>query len=203
MSITPDIITHQTLESEATEYLNKNGYLVDAATYHTKMRREIVERLQRTYNPTSLYLRGRADRIAIHKIYPVAFEWEAKTHTSEVYHDMTLEALPLCHHISKARLGVECLYIYQDNYPRHEHEVGFWVTQLPPIREIKIPNRWDSATINWYRVMFGLFLPGVRVVEMGRGGGSGDPFIIIDESVVCNLKSWQELALEPLRRLLA
>jgi len=195
MDITPEsCIDHQSLEVRIRTLLRDLGFLTVEETYHTIMPLEIKTALQNMYNPTALYLRGRADGVAIHPTLNIAFEWEAKTHVSTRYHDMTLEALPVCHHIAKSQLGAECIYCYHN--PHTGHEKGFWSYNLPAIRELVIPGRWTDSQRLWFEVTFRKFLPGditIRHTESNKG--SGDPFIIIDESTVNELVSWRDLIL--------
>lgn len=121
--IRPDLWSHFALESEVMAYLAFRGFVMDDATYHSKMRR-IMPIVQSRFTAQSLYLRGRADRWAVHRTHPVEFEFDIKTHASRSRRDCTIEALPLLHHIAQAPLGVRCLYCF-----RHDHtgvECGFW-----------------------------------------------------------------------------
>jgi hypothetical protein len=188
--VLPDYEPHAALEEDVTSYMKSIGFLVDSAPYHDKMNSEIVQALQYIYAPTALYLRGRADRIAVHRNPPLVFQWEAKTHISQRWHDCCLEALPFCHHISSARLDVECLYVYRD--PFKNRDVGFWVSSYPDIREIKIPtSRWSDEQLHYFEFQFRQFLPGTRINRLRRTKGSDDPFLIIDEKVIASLPHWK------------
>lgn len=192
-SINPEYEPHKVLEERVKEYLIEKGFFVVQAPYHTTMPDSIVKLLGRRNSPSSLYLRGRADRIAIHRIKEIEFEWEAKTHYSQNKHDMTIEALPLAFHLAKAQWGVRCLYIYWN--PFTDHEVGFWMHELPDMRVILIPrNRWDENHRLWFQGIFRHHFPGVPVsAPIIRSDGSLDPFAIIDESVFDTLPHWKEL----------
>jgi hypothetical protein len=184
---------HEKLELAITDELLRMGYLVGKATYHDVMAKEVINRLKRIYDPTSLYIRGRADRIAVHTKTLDSFEWEAKTHESTRHFDMCLEALPLAHHLLQSTLGVRCLYIYQ-----HQPSVtpcGFWVSAMPPIREIRIPDNWGDDKKEWFCGVFKRTWPEVCVIRQGRVGGSGDPFLVIDAKVVATLPDWKSLAI--------
>jgi len=190
MYITPENQAHKKLEQDAKDFLSELGFLTDEATYHTVMNPEVKDRLSRIYTPTSLYLRGRADRIAVHKSLPLVFEWEAKTHESRSRHDMLLEALPVCHHLIKAQLGVECLYVYRN--PHKNHEAGFWVKDIPAARIIMIPSRWNADQISWFKGQFKRFFPEIEIRSVGRTAGTDDPFLIINESIVMRLPHWKD-----------
>lgn len=192
MSITPDLASHKNLETDVSEYLTSKGYWIGDSTYHRVLPSDIKELLSTRYNPTALYLRGRADRIAIHKTHEAVFEWEAKTHTSKTRHDMTIEALPLCHHIAQASLGVQCLYAYRDG---DLYDCGFWVHEWEQldIRVIIIPGRWGREKADWFKVTFQAFFPKVSVCQTGGTNGSGDPFAVVSQQCVSQLPTWKQL----------
>lgn len=190
-SIKPDYEPHANLETDVTQYLESNGYIVDSAPYHDKMDKSIIKVLQNIYTPTGLYLRGRADRIAVKRNPPTVFEWEAKTHKSQSRHDCVIEALPICTHLIHAKyLAVRCLYVYRN--PFKNQDFGFWVHQIPPIRIIMIPGRWNKIQRQHFEQVFNLILPQVKVVSIGRTRGTDDPFLIIDESEMKKLPHWKE-----------
>jgi len=190
--INPDNPIHKNLEKEVKDYLEQNDFVTYEATYHSLLEEKYARLFSRIETPTSLYLRTRADRVAFRVAYsPTVFEWEAKTHTSQKYHDMTLEALPMCHHLSKAELDVRCLYVYRNPYKNHE--CGFWVHNMPPIRIIMIPSRWTDVWKKWFRNKFEPRFPDIKIVDTLGNGGSGDPFLIIDECEVEKLPHWSSL----------
>jgi len=186
------------LEETVKEFLTAHRFLTDEATYHSVMQPEISLRLSRIYTPTALYVRGRADRIAVHKEQDIVFEWEAKTWYESRKHNMALEALPICHHLVSAELGVKCLYAYRDS--KCGYDVGFWIHELPPVQVIFIPGRWDSQMIEWFKNQFRMIFPLVetRQIEVKRGS-SGDPFIIVNEEDVKKLPDWRDLIRELLQ----
>ncbi len=166
---------------------------MDDWTYHTRLPKLIARLLASRFDATSLYLRARADRIAIHKELPLTFEWEAKTHESKERHNISLEALPLIYHLNKAKLGVKCLYVYRDDKISPIREVGFWIHALPPIDVIMIPDRWNKEMTKWYRNIISQNLPGIHIVENVPVRGSGDPFVIIKEDYIDYLPHWKYL----------
>ena len=126
--IKPDYKPHSDLQDRVSTYLISRGFVVDDAPYHEKMTREVSDRLKQQRNPTALYLRGRADRVAVHKILDLSFEWECKTHSSRKYSDICIEAMPFFHHRSRYEMsGVKCLYIYEN--PFNGESYGFWAHQ--------------------------------------------------------------------------
>jgi hypothetical protein len=180
---------HDAFETEVTQWLTAMGFLCHSATYHTMMPPAMANLLRRRSSMTALHLRGRADRIAIHQTLPVEFEYECKTHDSQQYQDLTIELTALCFHLMKARLGVKCLYIYRHN----GREKGFWADEMPTPRVVHIPARYDAATTLQFKGMAENYFPNVPIRLGGKTNGSGDPFVIIDYSVVAQMANWREL----------
>lgn len=187
---TVDYAPHANLEKRVLAYLGSRDYVSYAAPYHDSFPPEITRILQYRFSLTALHLRGRADRIAVHAHKKIEFEWEAKTHESKKYGDLTLEALPLTHHRYKALLGVRCLYVFDVN----GREGGFWVHKLPPIRVLMYTDRVEWAPFKTLLIprMESALSP-LQVRDGVRPMGSGDPFVVIDESVISSLPHWSEL----------
>lgn len=188
--ISPANPNHKRLEYVVLDYLQERGYSVTSSTYHDVMPKDVKTRLSRVFTFTSLYVRGRADRLAIHNTKDIVFEWEAKTHANSKYSDLTIEVLPLLHHFIKSWLNVRCLYVISVN----GKEGGFWVDALPPIREIRIPN-----SLNW-EPLHGQLLEAInfvfhnpKIINPSPSNGSGDPFVVIDKTEVENMPHWKTL----------
>lgn len=168
---------HARLEVEVTEFLRGHGFLIDAATYHDKMRPDLVERLRFVDTPTALYVRGRADRVAVHSTLPVCFEFECKTksYARRDKPDVFIEALPLAHHVLKAVLGARVLYVYRDDYM--PLSFGIWAELIPEIvDEVRITPRAVAAGVApFLKVLFG---DKCQPWTYGNGG-SGDAYIVI------------------------
>lgn len=190
-SISPDWKPHGDLEKRVGEELERLGYYNVALTYHSALPKEVADLLSRRYSPTALYIRGRADRLAIHKTIPVEFEWEVKTALNPRYQNMAVEALPLIHHINKMRLGVSCLYAYHNPYTNHH--AGFWVEELPEICAVNIPSRWSRDTVQWFTDVFKRQWPTAPINLTTYKAGSGDPYVLIHSEVVERLSHWQTL----------
>ncbi len=186
---------HADLESDVCTFLAELGYDVPSAvTYHAAWPRETTERLAGRWSPTALYLRGRADRLAIHIQRPDEFEWEAKTCQS--YADLAFELTPFLFHVAKARLGARCLYAFR-NVKAH-YDAGFWCAHpfLVPIREIRIPERTQQDP-EWLVAACHQCLPGSRIQRTRTVGGSDDPFAVIDASVAQGMPHWKSLIAGP------
>lgn len=182
---------HDQLETDVAAYLAQAGYLTGDATYHNVMPHSIKARLTTLYDPTSLYVRYRADRVAVHTTDPVVFQWEAKTHKTRNMHDLTIALAPLVFHLANAERGVRCLYVYRD--AERGYEAGFWAQRgmLPTVREIVWPDnhrREFTPYVNEMQMELG-----VPVRNIGRTAGSGEPFVVVDEQVVRYLPDWRLL----------
>lgn len=166
---------HADLEARVAHYLEEYNYLLGSGTYHEAMPSETRRRLSLVNTPTAFYVRGRADRVAVHKHAPLCFLWEAKTNPGP-WPNVAIEALPLAHHLAS---GVDCLYVYWDVPGKFEG--GFWTKKLPVIDRIIIPERWGEWLVKYFRHVFREAFVGVRIVETDRVNGSCDPFLIINK----------------------
>ena len=195
MAITPEGSLHPGFESEVIQYLERHGFLTASATYHMVMPPEVVEILKRRYSPTALYIRGRADRIAISQPpRKFEFEFECKTHESKTRFDLCIEMLPFVHHLIKEALGVKCLYAYLDHMGRQR---GFWVGNGIPIRQVLIAEKWQSENDFFFPKIAKKFFPDSNLkFNMKSSMGTDDPFIVIDQSVVNQLPDWRALICE-------
>ncbi len=191
--ITPDLKEHKDLEVEVGDYLLSKGFRTDEATYHAKMEPETVKMLGKRYSPTALYIRGRADRLAIHQKYPVEFEWEAKT-GSKAYLNASIEVLPLLHHMKNASLGVKVLYAYSN--PFHGHECGFWNTDVPSILSLRFTERQDDALRDIITECASKYWDNIKIYEQDFCSGSGDAFVLVSMAELAKLPSWKFLVNE-------
>jgi hypothetical protein len=196
VNISPDYAPHQTLERRVADYLHESEFETGNSTYHETYAPALRRILQRTFEPTSLYIRAKADRVAAHRTLPLVFEWDAKTHKSSQYADCTLEVLPIALHLANAAFDVRCLYAYHN--PFTGHECGFWIHDMPRVRAIHIPDRWTPPLKKWFGMMFFSYFPDTPVRETRWRGGSGDPYLIIDRYDVEQLPHWQSLIAQEL-----
>jgi hypothetical protein len=184
-----DYKPHEILEDDVNSYLRSKGYYIHQSTYHAIMPPDLAGLLAGRFSLTSLYFRGRADRIAVHQDLPIEFEWEAKTHHNRKYNDLTIEAYPLIHHISKSKLGVDCLYAARVN----GRDTGFWVSEMPEIRCVFLPDRGEYRPIKGELIgYFQDYFPNKEIIQRGVNG-SGDPFVIVDEMKLEELVDWRLL----------
>ena len=184
--ITPDHKPHRDLERDVTETLSSLGFMIDSATYHDKMKPEVVRRLQQMNCWEAHALRTRADRIAVHSEVNWLFEFECKTGT--VYPTMAVEALPLWRHIVEARqIGVPCLYCY-----RHQDgsDVGFWAIDPPKIVTLAIPDRSRHMAGRLEMLARDLSIPDIWYC--GQTGGSGDAYVKVLPADWRALRHWRD-----------
>ncbi|RLG40142.1 MAG: hypothetical protein DRO01_04570 [Thermoproteota archaeon] len=200
--LTEGVAGHEDLVRRVESFLHCYGFKTACATYHTIMPPDISEALKRLYIPTAIYLRHRADRIAVLEDPPLVFEWEAKTAFRKIpERDMYLEALPLVHHICLSYLDVKCLYVYFD--PFNDLEIGFWVDDLPKISHICLPASdyyLQGRLEDYFKKVFSLFLPEVPIRKLESVRGSGEPFAVVRYKELIQLPHWGELILEQLER---
>lgn len=192
--INPNNKNHQSLQEDVESFLESNGFKTADAPYHETYPPAITDILWRRWTLTDLYLRCRADCIAIHTKHSLTFEFECKTHANPRYGDLTVELLPIIHHLDKAKRGVKCLYCYRN--PFEGEDYGFWIEpeSFPKPRAVYIPNRrcWDEHRQNimdWAKEYFG----GVSIRDPNKVGGTGDPYIVVDKSNLRKMSSWKEL----------
>jgi len=175
---------HEKLEQDVTALLENLGFLVDASTYHESMRKDTVARLKNVNTPTAFYVRGKADRIAVHKHRDICFMWEAKTNSDpRKRRNAAFEAMPLATHMKH---GQRCLYVYRDIVSGFEG--GFSVNRIPPVSRILMPKRWGTNLVGYFTETLEGAFPGTPISEINwrPGQGSGDPFVLVEEE---NLKS--------------
>jgi hypothetical protein len=165
------------------------GFQVASVGYHDHLPEPMVMALAVQDNQTAEAARFAPDLLAVHEPLGLTVYVEAKTHRSQRYHDLTTEARQFAERIVEADRGVLCLFAYCDPGVR---EVGFWMHQLPPVREVRLPSRWTGETRRRYEATFGRRLPGVRIIPMLQSKGSDTPFVVIDETVLETLPDWRE-----------
>jgi hypothetical protein len=194
LRIDPNYPPHQELRERVDAHLRSLGYQTQDLTYAVRCDTAFRDALQKLMIPSALYLRGWADGWAIHEGARIGFAWEAKTHAPRVFHDGCFEALPLAYHLSRVPHRVDCLYAYNDPY----HPIGgrgFWVSRLPPLREICLQTCWeeDPGMRNYFLEQFARYFPCVPVQRVARTRGSNDPYAIIDVGLMAQLPPWQDL----------
>jgi len=172
---------HEEFETEVSQHLENGGWKTHSLVYHSNVDPQLAELLAEAQqvSPTAIYVTSRSDRIAIHPKHHRVFQFELKTHLPDSPPNMAIEALPLAFHSQVSRMGVRVMYICR-NY-KTGREYGFWCNAIPAIDRIMIPlRRWNATMIAYYRGVFELAFPGVKIVAWDAfGNGSGDPFALI------------------------
>lgn len=179
---------HDEFEKLVSKKLEMMGFKMAKAGYHDVYSEDIVNLLRSRFSFTALYIRMRADRIAIHANLPIEFELEIKTNAGP-HANMAIEAFPIAIHRLLEQYGVRCLYIYCD-FVRNL-EKGFWVEEMPMPSKIYIPDRWNNKKIQQFREFFTYVFPDIPIKLTKRKYGSGDPFLIIQEEKIYNLPNWE------------
>jgi hypothetical protein len=165
---------HAALEAEIIACATTYAWVVGSATYHTVMADPVVLALQRCWDPAALYIRGRADRVAVKDQRCVLFE--AKTN-SGCWPRGAFEALPIRHYI---RVGVPCLYVYRDM--KDGFEAAFWTTAMPAIDVIFLPDQWAPSLLRYFRDRFQEMWPDVEVLHIPAVNGSNDPYLVLSRA---------------------
>lgn len=184
MRISPDDPSHARAQAAVDRWLEHAGFRLTSATYHETWPDDMIEIVKGRYSLTALYLRARADRVAIHRQWPVEFEYEIKTFPTDPKMNLAIEALPLLHAVRRAELGVRTLYACLNDAGE---ECGFWCDDVPPVWKTHIPANAKPCPDCYVDVLswFGEpeLLPRVR--------GSGDPYVLIRRADALRLPSWR------------
>jgi hypothetical protein len=188
---------HKKLTDDFNQFLDSEGIIHGEFTYHDIADKALIDTLRYNDSPTSTHVRTREDRMAICLQTGFCFQYEIKTKNKSNYEDWCIEAFPLMsHYYDATHKGVWCLYIYRDEY--HDIECAFWSHAMPQFRELKIPPRGLHFE-SYFRQWFGSIDTSCVIQRTGANSGSGDPFIIIDGSVVKTLPHWKELIFAEIR----
>jgi hypothetical protein len=184
--VSPDDPHHAALETEVIAFAEAHGWAVGSATYHTVMPEAVKIALSRCYDPSALYVRGRADRVAVKGQHCRLFE--AKTNSGR-HLRASIEAGPICHYIST---GIPCLYIYRD--VKDGFEAAFWTTAMPCIDVVFLPELWTPPLQRYFQTQFRRVWPHVDIAPLPRTNGSNDPFVVIRRDALAErLVDWRAM----------
>lgn len=177
---------HAALEADVIAHATANAWAVGSATYHTVMPEPVRLALQRCWDPAALYVRGRADRVAVKDQRCVLFE--TKTNSGR-YLRASIEALPVSFYI---RLGVRCLYVYRD--VKDGFEAAFWTDAMPSIDVIFLPDRWTTQLRQFFRDQFRHVWPDAAIQPIHAVNGSNDPYLCVSrESMIAAAVPWRDV----------
>lgn len=188
--ITPNHKGHRDLEKRFVQYLDTKGFDNYDGTYHNKCNHGLADAIKNRHGGTTLAVRGRADRIAVHRsVESLVFEWDAKTKEYQDNSSLYIEALPLAHHILDAKLGKATLYVLNIG----GQDKSFWTSNIPKIDVINIPGRWNDQQARQFTEWFAYAFPGVPVQRTPANRGSGDPYVVIPSHEVRRLQDWHNV----------
>jgi len=183
---------HTQFEQKIYRELEYYGFTIHDLTYHTHLPPHTQEKLRTLQNPTSLLIRTRADRIAIHQTLPIITKIEVKTSS---YHDgsFAIEAFPLATHaIETTTMNIPCLYICY--HTRTQHEYGFWTQHIiPHIQHIFIPPRWHTFTQENQQWLLNAFPHAKLHYQHYHTRGSNTPYTRIPKPITKTLPHWKQL----------
>lgn len=185
---------HDQFYSEVCAYLLTCGYLTESSTYHDHWDQKAQDFIRTRFDPTSLYVRFRADNTAVPiRNGGMVFQWDAKTNISPKYANMALEVIPLAmHKVINEHFNVRCLYAYYD-VPRN-HECGFWIEAIPPLLKAIIPTvRWERKTLMWFEQTINTVFPNLDIEYRDGVAGSNTPFVLISAELITQLPDWKSL----------
>lgn len=185
---------HDRFYDDICVYLQTHGYRAVSSTYHDRWEKIAQESIKLKYDPTSLYVRFRADNTAV----PVedtlpSFQWDAKTNLSPEHPNMALEVIPLMFHkVLWSQFGVRCLYCYYDCI--RDRHAGFWINNLPFVQCVLVPRNWSGHKAStWLESLIAVHFPFVPVTYIDSTLGSGTPYVLISFEHVKELPDWKEL----------
>lgn len=175
--VNPNDPHHAALEAEIIAHAIDHQWVIGEATYHSVMPDPVRRALQRCWDPAALYVRGRADRVAVRGQQCVLFE--SKTNSGK-HLRASIEALPVSHYV---RIGVPCLYVYRDI--KDAFESAFWTTAMPRIDVVFIPADWSDPMKRYFRREFHITWPEADIQDLAWSvNGSNDPFMLISRDAL-------------------
>lgn len=179
-----NLAEHNQFEAGACLEMNVLGFDVLSACYHEVFGALLTERLKAIDSATAWYIRGRADRVAIHRQLPLVFEMEFKSRRGTT-DGLMLPLVQFLHHVAQSALGVRCLYAADVNGKR----VGFWANSAIPACWVAIPRKWGADQATWMYRMTKTYFPKITF-QRGDYNGSNNPFIVIDKEDVVKMPDW-------------
>lgn len=190
---------HDAMQSYVCKWLSGQGFYVMGLPYHDILSEDLQKILARSYTPTALYLRSRADRFAIHKEKECEFEVEIKTIPTnkggKTRLNLAVEAYPFALSVALAKSGVRKLYVsYHEESKRH---FGFWLHELPFIEKLIVPPRsaYSAETLAYIVSACYHHLGRIHTTSQ-RVKGSGDPYLLIP--IDADLPDWRDLVIDHL-----
>jgi hypothetical protein len=201
-------VEHDRFEAEVFAYLEGAGCLVEPFTYHQHLQPQARDALARCYSRAALRVRLQPDFIAFSPDRQRVAFVEVKAPPSRPDYltrtELHIEAMQASFNMD---LG-DCVYAVKVNGT----DVGWSCDQFDQswIKEIRIPllvrrsfaefDRRDPANFHgpdgyeFYATEFRRAFPSVRLRDWNSDrvcGGSGDPYIVFEESAVAAMPDWR------------
>ena len=194
---------HEALIAEVEAYLRKSQMLIWSGAYPDVAPEDVQDRLWRINTVPSTFVRTRADKIACSLLTDAVFEYDAKTDDMKPQGSWTtprsffVELLPIVAHLDAyQRFGIPTMYAYRwINYDVPDVGVLIDHQLREDVCEVYLFNRPDLEQINeWVRGPGMKWFVNARIVDNGRGGGSGDPAIRVAYDAIRSRPHWKDVA---------
>lgn len=188
---------HDEFERDVVHWLRGAGWVVPPSiTYHDVFEPHVARALSARFDPTSLSIRGQADRVAFLLGAEQSVRVEIKT-VGPRHTNLAVELFPLCEHLSRARMGCECVYAVQHAAGR---EYGFRVGAdlVNAVSAVLVPYRWSPVEmadlVAWTSpALAAACRPRVKYVRVPDPlRGSGDPFVVFPAGRLERFADWRE-----------
>jgi hypothetical protein len=187
MKSTDDPIHQRALE-EAESIMKSFGFLCGSLAYHDVFPKEVVERLRKLEDATSLCIRTRSDRIAVGQKF--SLKYEAKTRNTSQWADIQFEAIPYLHHLQEAEAGARCVYFWMN--PAQNQRWAFLVGE-PSVSSIILTQRYArNGLADGIEAWAKKLMPSISVQKVGITKGTDDPYLRIKASDAACLMNWEE-----------
>lgn len=175
---------HTKFEAEVNAWFKSEGFQVSELTYHRHMETSVKNLLATIYDPTALYIRTRADRVAMRGRH--CFEYEVKTRFRADPCDFLIEFFPFwVHYTLWSTFGINCLYVCRLNGV----EKGFWADDPTIIETVMIPSKWSGYNGGYFESLMAEHK--LKHVGCYSTRGSDDPFIIIPRDRFGSFHDWK------------
>ena len=189
LKVSPNDPNHAKLQEDVVKFLTDKGFWITEDTHHTTMPSPLVHRLSEINTPTSLYIRTRADLVAVHHSLNLVIQVEVKTRCGKSP-NVAIEAIPLMFHREMSSVAVDTLYIYRD--PIDPWEFGFWVKEMPTPDALFVPKKWNHRMYQYVTALSRSRFPVVKIVESDVEG-SGDPYYLWKRDWLKDQVDWRVL----------
>jgi len=186
------VTDHDQFETDVVRHLRDSGWVVPVSmTYHEILDAWHVRGVAARNDPTSMSVRGQADRLAFVDDAELSCRVEIKT-VGTRHRNLAVQLFPLCEHLLRSRMGCECVYAVR--HLGDGREYGFRVDAglVDTIAAAFVPARWSdqqmAQLIDWTSDAF----PGVQFVRKPDPlRGSGTPYVLIPDDELAFFDDWR------------